>query len=101
MKKNIIQPGQVMLEAWHEDTKFRSQIKEVYRQLFNNAYTMKEVSVITGIDRANICRYIRILRKNNLIAIVKKDYCSVTRYKANRYTTNPEFIPVSLQLKLF
>ena len=63
--------------------------------------TMKMVSVKTGIDRANICRYVRTMRKAKLIKVLKIDYCPITRYKATYWTTNPQLFPIDLQGKLF
>jgi len=62
---------------------------------------MKELSVSTGIDRANICRYCRTMRTAGSIAVFKKAYCSITKHLANQYTTNPEIFPVNSQLKMF
>lgn len=101
MQNNTIQPRELSLESQIKDTKFRAQFQIVFNGFLKSPCTMKELSVITGIDRANICRYVRILRLACKIAIYKKVYCSITKHKANSYTTNPELMPVSKQLKLF
>ena len=77
------------------------QYSQTFAEYFKQPQTMKMVSVKTGIDRANICRYNRTLRKSNLVAIFKVGRCPITRHRANFYTTNPQLFPVNLQGKLF
>jgi hypothetical protein len=101
MQNNTIQPWCVSSDVEIKDTRFQAQFQIVFNGFLISPCTMKELSVITGIDRANICRYVRILRIAGKIAIHKKVFCSITRHKANSYTTNPELMPVSKQLKLF
>jgi DNA-binding transcriptional regulator LsrR (DeoR family) len=78
-----------------------SQFAQTFEGFFNQPLTMMELSVITGIDRANICRYCAVLRAAGSIAIYKKGYCSITKHLANQYTTNPQLFPIDLQGKLF
>lgn len=80
---------------------FQNQFNTTFEGFFKQPLTMKELSVKVGIDRANICRYCRVMRKAGTIAIVKKNYCSVTKHLANKYTTNPALFPFPSQLKLF
>lgn len=84
-----------------KDSKFSGQILQVFDAFFKQPLTMKELSVLTGIDRANVCWYCRLFRAAGLISIYQKGYCTITKHRANRYTTNPELFPVSSQLKLF
>ena len=86
---------------WSKDNQFQNQFKKTFEGFFKQPQTMKELSVSTGIDRANICRYCRTMRKAGTIAAVKKTYCSITKHIANKYTTNPDFFPIDSQLKLF
>lgn len=81
--------------------KFKSQFKIVFDEFLRSPSTMKEVSVRTGIDRANICRYCAIMRKAEIVQVHKKDYCDITHYIANRYTTDPQLFKSAIQLKLF
>jgi DNA-binding MarR family transcriptional regulator len=101
MQSNIIQPGCVSLESETKDTKFRAQFQIVFNGFLKSPCTMKELSVITGIDRSNICRYVDKLRDNNKISVYKRVRCTITRRVVNAYTTNPELMPISNQLKLF
>jgi hypothetical protein len=84
-----------------EDNHFKNQFLRAFEAFLRQPQTMKEVSVATGIDRANICRYCRLMRRSGTIAIVKKTYCSITKHLANKYTTNPDSFPLNQQLSLF
>lgn len=84
-----------------KDNQFKAQLKITFEGFFKQPLTMKELSVSTGIDRANLCRYCRKLRKAGKIAVFKKTYCSITKHLANKYTTNPEIFPINSQLTLF
>ena len=84
-----------------EDNHFATQFRKVFAGFQNKPYTMKELSILTGIDRANICRYCRTMREAGQIAVVKKTYCSITKHIANKYTTNKALFPIDKQLKLF
>jgi len=78
-----------------------TQFRETFEGFFKQPQTMKELSVTIGIDRANICRYCRTMRKAGTIAVLKKTYCSITKHLANKYTTNPELFPIDSQIKMF
>lgn len=84
-----------------KDNHFQTQFKQTFDGFFKQPQTMKELSVSTGIDRANICRYCRTMRKAGTIAAVKKSYCSITKHLAYKYTTNPKWFPINSQPKLF
>ena len=49
---------------------------------------MLMVSNETGIYRANICRYIAELRRQERIELVKKGICPISKHRAGFYTTN-------------
>lgn len=78
----------------------RTQLKTVYQALFKRPMTMKECEVLTGIDRANICRYCRTFRQSESLYLVKKRYCSITKHRAGELTTNPDFAPPKRQFEL-
>ena len=60
-----------------------------FDSVFNRGiFTMKQVSVKTDIDRANICRFVGKWRKSNSIYLVKKGICPITKERAGFYTTN-------------
>lgn len=84
-----------------KDNHFRNQLAKAFDGLFRHPQTMMELSVATGIDRANLCRYCRLMRRAGTIAVVKRTYCSITKHLANKYTTNPDLFPIQRQLNLF
>ena len=85
----------------YKDTHFQAQFNIIYEGFFKLPQSMKELSVCTGIDRANICRYCKTLKESNNITVAKKGRCSITKRIVNKYTTNPLWFPINPQLKLF
>lgn len=81
-----------------KDKHFEAQIHQVIEVFNERPFTMLEVSHRTGIERANICRYIATLRKENKIQLVKKTFCSITKHRAGFYTTNKSMFVQSLTL---
>ncbi|OJU28610.1 MAG: hypothetical protein BGN92_09775 [Sphingobacteriales bacterium 41-5] len=71
-----------------KDNHFQAQYQRTFKAFFQ-PQTMKELSISTGIDRANICRYVRTMRHAGTIAVIRKKYCSITKHLAGVYTTNP------------
>lgn len=67
---------------------------------FNEPRTMLQVSRITGIERANICWYIRVFRERNLVFPAYYGNCPISNSRALFYTTNPNFwqkyVPIEL-----
>lgn len=84
----------------HEDNHLSDQLTRVYDSFFNEPQTMKEVDRATGIMRENICRYCRVLRKDNRLYPIRKRLCRVTKHRATEYTTDPAKAPNNPQLKL-
>jgi len=81
--------------------KFIAQMKIIF-SAFETEKTMLQVSVETGILRANICRYVATFRKQDRIQELKKDYCPISGHKAGFYTTNKElFINTNTQYQIF
>ena len=66
------------------------QEKQFLKYFNRGVFTMKQVSVKTNIDRANICRFIAKRRKYKTIYLVRKGLCPITKYRAGFYTTNFE-----------
>lgn len=66
----------------------RNQLQLVYNALKRQPMTMKQVSMLTGIDRANICRYCRTFRIQNKVCYLKKVVCPITKNRAFLITTN-------------
>ncbi len=80
-----------------KDRKFQTQIKRVIAALYSQPKTMLMVSVETGILRANICRYVAELQKQNSIRIVWKGICPISKHRAKFYTTNPGLFPATVE----
>jgi hypothetical protein len=82
-----------------EDTKRQPTQVEVLKEYFRlNVGTRKMASDATGIYRANICRYVAEMKGKTSIRIVKKDFCKVTKAKAEYLTLQK---PTHIQTKLF
>ncbi len=79
---------------------YRTQLETVYKALKDIPKTMLQVAQETGILRANICRYIRILRKLEKVAVAKKGFCPITKHWAGFYTTDKAKFPKDNQLVL-
>ena len=77
------------------------QQNTVFQCFFDSPKTMKEVDRSSGVMRENICWYVRTLRKEGRIWVIRKRLCHVTNHLANEYTTNPELFPKPKQLTLF
>lgn len=83
-----------------ENTK-KAQTEKTFRAFRERPKTMKMVSVETGIDRPNICRYVATFRKQKKITEVKKERCPITKHKATFYSTDPAYFPSETQSELF
>jgi len=73
-----------------KSTHFQAQMKRVFAALYRQPKTMLMVSIETGILRANICRYVAELEKENRICIIRKSICPISKHRAGFYTTNPD-----------
>lgn len=76
-----------------KNTYFLQQQKKVYMEFFRAPRTMKQVAVLLGIDRANVCRYVAHYRKRQSIAYLGKVVCPITKRMAYQLTTNPKLFP--------
>lgn len=67
----------------------RATQEQQFQKWFNRGiFTMKQVSVKTDIDRANICRFIGKMKRSNSIYLVRRGICPITKDIAGFYTTN-------------
>jgi RNA:NAD 2'-phosphotransferase (TPT1/KptA family) len=63
--------------------------EQQFKKWFNRGiFTMKQVSVKTDIDRANVCRFISKMKRSNSIYLVRRGICPITKDVAGFYTTN-------------
>jgi RNA:NAD 2'-phosphotransferase (TPT1/KptA family) len=65
-----------------------TQEKQFRKWFERGIFTMKQVSVKTDIDRANVCRFIAKMRRYNNVYLVRKGICPITKDIAGFYTTN-------------
>ncbi len=93
MKYNQKNSPEPLHKVQGKDTHFKTQVKRVFTALYRQPKTMLMVSVETGILRANICRYVAELRKENRICKVRKGICPISKHSAGFYTTNPDLFP--------
>lgn len=78
-------------EELHKDKKL-DQLKQTQLAFYAEPVTMMEVARNVGIDRANVCWYVRDLRKAGVIWLIRKGICPVTRWPGvGFWTTNPKF----------
>lgn len=85
----------------NKESEFLSQYQIIY-QCFLSPMTMLDASLETGIFRANICRYVAVMRSKGIIQIIRKDYDQHTKFKAAYYTTNKRFFKApAIQLSLW
>lgn len=47
--------------------------------------TMMQVSLETGIERANVCRYMAYLKKHHMVELSHVGKCPITGFKAGFY----------------
>jgi hypothetical protein len=97
-KGGIIRP-----ETHNKDNHFVSQYQTVYHSFKERPKTMLQVSIETGILRANICRYIADMEEKGHIQIIRKGYCPYTHFTAGFYSTDAALFTKSnvQQLNLF
>jgi len=83
------------------ETTYKTQLRKVFQELKKEPQTMLQVSVKTGILRANICRYIRTLRKHKQVAVTNVGKCPISKHKAQYFTTDKALFPTDPQTKMF
>ena len=64
MKNNHSQPLKRTLQG--KGSKFSNQFDVIYNLFLDKPLTMKEVSVLCNIDRANVCWHIRKMKQEKL-----------------------------------
>jgi len=79
----------------------RNQNKRSFDAFSEKPISMLMVAELTGIRRANICRYLGKWRELNKVFFVKYGICEVSKVLAGYYTTDPDQAPEDPQLNLF
>jgi hypothetical protein len=81
--------GESSTNQRYKKQSWERQYKRLDIAFLKGIFTMKTISIKTGIDRANICRYIANRRQQNKVFLVKKDVCPITKVKnVGFYTTD-------------
>jgi hypothetical protein len=90
-------------KGYGKDNHFVSQYQIVYQSFKERPKTMLQVSIETGILRANICRYIADMEEKEHIQVIRKGYCPYTHCRAGFYSTDEALFtkPDVSQLNLF
>jgi len=85
-----------------KDTHY-NQLCKTKSAFFDKPRTMMAVAKQVGIDRANVCWYVRDLRKHDAIWLVRKGTCPITKWDdVGYYSTNPKYAEnLPKQLTLF
>jgi hypothetical protein len=70
--------GKSSTKQRYKNQSWEQQFKRLDLEFDKGYFTMKTISIKTGIDRANICRYIQKRRKQNKIYLVQYAKCPIT-----------------------
>lgn len=71
-----------------KDSDLRTQYKIAYQSFREQPKTMLDVSLETGILRANICRYVADMKNKGIIQLLYKTEDEHTKFTAGYYTTD-------------
>ena len=95
-------PEGATIETQRKDT-YSDQFSKTQIAFFVKPSTMMEVARQIGCDRANVCWYLRDLRKAGRVWITRIGMCPVTRHRRVQFwTTNPKYVEnLPKQLELF
>jgi hypothetical protein len=85
----------------NENTTKYNQLQKVFKAYHNATLSMYECEKLSGINRANICRYNKTLRESKSIYFIGKRRCTISNRIVGIYTTNPKLVPIDPQLSLF
>lgn len=99
MKKNEPSHHSKILSEPVRTNHFQAQMTKVYVAFNRKPSTMLMISIETGILRANICRYVAKLQKQEDIHLLRKSICPISKHMAGYYSTNANLF--TQQLKLF
>lgn len=80
------------LNLQDKDKYFSNQIQRVTKVFSGAPKPMLQVSIETGILRANICRYVAEMKKEETIFLIKKGICPISKHRAGFYTINLDML---------
>ena len=81
----------VGLDSQGKFTNYTDQFQRVRRAFSFVPKTMLQVSIETGILRANICRYVARMKKQESIFLDRKGICPISKHRAGFYTTSQDY----------
>ena len=87
-------------KVFSDKDNYKSQYDKVL-QAFSTPKTMLMVARETGIERANICRYVQRAVEIGVLFFVAYNLCAITLHVAGYYTTDKSLIRRPIQLELF
>lgn len=88
------QASKAQLQRW------ALQEKKVFSCFFQEPRTMYQVYKLTGIERANICRFVGVWKKSGSIKVVRTGKDPHTHCTAQFLTTNEMFWPKAESVKV-
>ena len=77
----------------------KTERTRIFLELFKEPANTKMLHVKTGIPRENLCRRKRDLENDNLLFVLKMDYCPYSGRLTQFLTTNPQTYQRWLQSK--
>lgn len=103
IRKKAVSLTTYSLNSHDKYREFKAQYQIVYQSFKERPKTMLDVSLETGILRANICRYVADMDDKGLIECLYKAKDKHTNFTAGHYTTDKELFNQvgNRQLKLF
>lgn len=101
MENNHLNSPNFLQKIQGKDNHYYDQLSRVFQSFLESPKTRKEVDKACGVMRENICWYVRYLKQRNLITVIRKRYCTVTKHLAEELTTNPDLFPKQIQTTLF
>lgn len=99
-KKEALTGRAPQAKVFSDKDNYKSQYDKVL-SAFSTPKTMLMVARETGIERANICRYVQRAVEIGVLFFVAYNLCAITLHVAGYYTTDKSLIRRPIQLELF
>lgn len=68
---------------------------------FTSPKTMLMAARETGVERANVCRYVDSAIKQGTLFLIRYGLCAVSSHRAGYYSTDKRLLRMPLQMELF
>ena len=86
-KTKAPEEANIFIEQHDKDTKHSSDCQKVHDYFLQKPATMFQCEIDTGIPRPYVCWYVRSLRKNNDIQIIRYGICPISKWKGVQFLT--------------